>query len=115
MQSKILIGAFATFVILAAEAKTAKNVEYECDQGGANSGYRIRVVDLTPETSEVIVLKKSNGMASLVEDRKLKRGVGYKKSGVDSEGNWIGTFTLRGKRGTETVRAHCGRVETLTL
>ncbi len=126
MSSKIWI---STLAVLVASAAEAKNTEYECDEGNANAGYRIRVVELSHDTQEVIILKKKNGSASLVEDRKLKRVSGeanyefnhpghritFKKAIADSNGNWVGTFTIPSKRGSQTVQANCGRVETLTL
>jgi hypothetical protein len=123
---EMLLCALATLAVGAAEAK---NTEYECDEGNANAGYRIRVVELSLDTQEVIVLKKKNGSASLVEDRKLKRvgsgtnyefnrpnhRISFKKVNADSSGNWVGTFTIPGKRGSQTIQANCGRVETITL
>jgi hypothetical protein len=114
-----------TAVALAAAAAQARGVEYECDDGSAMSGYRIRVVEISKDLQEVLVLKKKNGSASLVEDRKLRRvgerfefshggkRMSFKKANVDAEGNFIGTFTLPGKRGV--VKASCGKVETITM
>ena len=124
MQKKIVICALAAVTLSVAQAR---GVEYECDDGNAQSGYRIRVVELSKEIREVIVLKKKNGSAKLVGDKKLRRIAGssrfeykrdgqkmsYQKTVTDSDGNWTGTFTLPGKG--RTVRASCGRVETLTL
>jgi hypothetical protein len=122
MHKSVLICALAAVSVGAALAKTAK-VEYECDDGHAQSGYRIRVVELSRDVREMIVLKKANGSASLVGDQKLKadasgakgQGMSFKKSVMDADGNWTGTFTLSGKRGSQVVRASCGRVETITL
>lgn len=119
-------------VALGISAAEAKSVEYECDDGDQESGYRIRVVELSHEVQELIVLKKARGSADVVEVKKLKRitsdrhGIRYEfnkaghrlalnKPTPDRDGNWTGTFTLPGKRGAQTVRASCGRVETLTL
>ena len=120
MTKLALFGAF-----LVASAAHARGVEYECDEGSATSGYRMRVVELSTEIHEVLVLKKKNGSATLVEDRKLRR-IGdrfefakggkrliLKKTNVDSAGNFTGTFTLPGKHGV--VKAACGKVETITL
>lgn len=129
MQKKWVLCALTTLAVGAAEAKS---VEYECDQGGSQSGYRIRVVELSRDLQEVIVLKKSNGSASVVADKKLKRVRGsangnrfesnqsghrmsFKKTNADSDGNWVGIFTIAEKRGPQIVQASCGRVETLTL
>jgi hypothetical protein len=122
MGYRILICALASLAALAAEAR---GVEYECDDGSAMSGYRIRVVEISKDVREVLVLKKKNGSATLVQDKKLKRvGAGFeagqgagrlsfKKSNPDSAGNWVGTFTLPGRRGV--VKATCGTVETISL
>ena len=127
-----LKGYIYALAALAAAAAEAKGIEYECDDGRAASGYRIRVVELSHDLQEVIVLKKSNGSATMIENKKLKRvggsasapefvfnkaghRVSFKKTAADSEGNWVGTFTLSGKRGAQTVRTTCGRVETLTM
>lgn len=114
-----------TLAALTAATAQARGVEYECDDGSATSGYRIRIVELSKEIQEVLVLKKKNGSATLVEDRKLRR-VGdrfesakggkrltLKKSNADSAGNFTGTFTLPGKRGA--VKTACGKVETISL
>jgi hypothetical protein len=124
MRNKWMICVLAA---LAAGAVQAREAEYECDDGNARSGYRIRVVELSSEIREVIVLKKNNGSAHLVDDQKLRRvgdtsrfalnrrgkRMSFRKTATDNDGNWSGVFTLPGKRGT--VQANCGRVETLTL
>ena len=114
-----------TLAALTAATAQARGVEYECDDGSAMSGYRIRVVELTKEIQEVLVLKKKNGSATLVEDRKLRRvgdryefakggkRLSLRKTNVDSAGNFTGTFTLPGKRGV--VKTSCAPVETISL
>jgi len=127
-----LKGYICALATLAAAVAEAKGIEYECDDGRSDSGYRIRVLELSRDVQEIIVLKKSNGSAKMVENKKLKRiggpasapeyaftktghRVSFKKTAADSDGNWVGTFTLSGKGGAHTVRASCGRVETLTM
>lgn len=118
--------------VLAMGAAEAAKTEYECDDGNSGGGYRIRVVELNRDVREIIVLKKSNGSARVVENGKLRRAGGspsnprfaggkpgralsFRSSAADADGNWTGTFTLPEKRGPLTVQAACGRVETLSL
>lgn len=102
-----------------------KSTEYECDQGGAEAGYRFRVVDLGRDVSQVLVLRKSHGNASVAGDAKVRRvgggqdfsgrGIMLRRGAADPDGAFTATFTIKGRRGPETVRATCGKVETITL
>lgn len=102
-----------------------KSTEYECDQGNAEAGYRFRVVDMGRDVSQVLVLRKSHGNASVAGDAKVRRvgsggefsgrGISLRRGATDSDGSFAATFTIKGRHGPETVRATCGKVETITL
>lgn len=126
MLSKIIRAAIM-LSIGAATVATAdgKSTEYECDQGGAEAGYRFRVVDLGRDASQILVLRKSHGNATVAGDAKVRRvgggaeftgrGITFRRGPSDSDGSFNGTFTIKGRHGPVTVKATCGKVETITL